>query len=400
MSEEKKVRRSHRLCPCNPMDIEGIQTWLEDLAEEGLILEQESVFFGFWSFVRTAPRKVQYRLEIIRGGFLEDTETPREEVVEASEAMGWEYVTRYRSFYIYRSFDPTARPLNTDPAVQALTVKYLRRQTWVNLIWEALYVFLMLFLRRSSFGFVFKDLAAIGPIYVICYLGLFSFFIVRSLTHVFYLQRAVKRLKSGGCLDQKKPWKPRAALWIAAKIVPVFLLIGTFGGLFAGLVNSTESRPLEAYTDDAPFVSIQEVYPEGTVTSRTDMGDYNTFLSWSTSVSRNTEWKESGNINIDGKNRHFILRITCYETAAEWIAKGLVNDCYTGDKNRYHGKRFEDFDAPDLEVDFLQVYSSYGIRYVLLRQGNVVIHGTVSITEGQDADYWQDWLHATVQRLL
>ena len=35
------VRKSHRICPCNAYDIEGIQSWLEDLAAEGLQLEKD-----------------------------------------------------------------------------------------------------------------------------------------------------------------------------------------------------------------------------------------------------------------------------------------------------------------------------------------------------------------------
>ena len=38
MTEEKKV---YRLCPCFSHDIEGIQTWLEDLAMDGLFLMPE-----------------------------------------------------------------------------------------------------------------------------------------------------------------------------------------------------------------------------------------------------------------------------------------------------------------------------------------------------------------------
>lgn len=399
MREEKKIKRSNRLCPCNPMDIEGIQTWLEDLALEGLILEQESVFCGFWSFEKTAPRRVQYRLEVIRTKFLEDSDCPRAEMVETAEAMGWEYVTRYRSFYIYRTFDPQARPLHTDPAVQALTVKALRRETLVNLVLDALYVLVMLFLRRTSFGLVFRDAATVGIVYTLCYLGLFAFFLIRPLTHVFYLQRAIKRLKAGCALDQKKPWKPKAAVWLAAKVIPVFLLIATIAGLLTGLKHAVDRHPVDVYTGSAPFVSIQELYPEGTVTNRTDMGDYNTYLHWDTALSENTEWSESGSITVEGESYHFILRLHIHETAAPWLAGGVFRDYYEDDFNRYHGKRFEDLEAPETTADDLRVYSSYGIRYILLRQGSTVIHGTVSITHGQETDLWQDWLLASVDKL-
>ena len=211
MTEEKKIRRVYKLCPCNAMDIEGIQTWLEDLAADGLLLEKDSIFCGFWGFIRTTPQKMIYRLEVAaRGGIFSDSaDMPREEILETAEAMGWEYVTKYRSFYIYRSFDPMARPLNTDPTVQALTIKYLRKQTWTNLILDLLYAIVLLFLRRSSFGFIFKDLAMIGPVYVVCYLGLFLFFIIRPITHVYYLHKAIKQLKKGNSLDQKKVWKQK-----------------------------------------------------------------------------------------------------------------------------------------------------------------------------------------------
>ena len=142
---------------------------------------------------------------------------------KTAEAMGWEYVTKYRSFYIYRSFDPMARPLHTDPAVQALTIKYLRRQTWTNLFLDLLYAIVLLFLRRSYFGFIFKDLAMIGPVYVVCYLGLFLLFIIRPITHIYYLHKAIKQLRKGNSLDHKKLWKQNATFWICSKIVPLLL---------------------------------------------------------------------------------------------------------------------------------------------------------------------------------
>jgi len=394
MTEERKVSRSHRLCPCGSMDIEGIQSWLEDLAMEGLLLERESIFCGFWSFERTAPRKAVYRLEVVRGKFLEDTDAPREEVVETADAMGWEYVTRYGSFYIYRSFDPLARPLHTDPELQSMTVRWLRRRCWSDLILDLIYVLVLILLRRSTLGQVFLGAATVGLVYALCLLGLMAFFLLRPIANIYYLQRAIRKLKTAGALSGGKAWKPRARLWAASRILPVLLLLGVAGGLLTGLVHSTESYPLEEYSGNAPFLSMEQLYPEATVTDRTDMGDYNTFLQWDTALSRNTQWTESGSITLEGESHYFILRLHIHETCGSWLAKGVFRDYYAEDAHRYNGKRFEEGSAPETDLDQVLVYSSYGIRYLLIRHGGTVIHGTVQIRHGEDPDRWQDWLLA------
>ena len=220
MAEEKKVSRCHRLCPCSAKDIEGIQSWLEDMAQEGLLLERDSVFCGLWSFEKTAPRKALYRLEVIRGKFMEDTDAPREEIVETAGAMGWEYVTRYGTFYIYRSFDPAARPLHTDPALQAMTVKFLRRRCWSDLIWNLLYVIFLFFLSSSAFGQLFRITAAFGYLCAAGIVGLLVVFLLRPGVGVYYLHRAIRRLRTVGALDTKRPWRQKASLWIAARILP------------------------------------------------------------------------------------------------------------------------------------------------------------------------------------
>ena len=115
MSEEKKIHRSHRLCPCNPMDIEGIQTWLEDMAQDGLILEKESVFFGFWSFEKSTPQKVLYRLEVVQGKFLEDTDTPQLDMLLhfpkfRSPGLPLKYRSRRSSTYRQQIAQAAAQP--------------------------------------------------------------------------------------------------------------------------------------------------------------------------------------------------------------------------------------------------------------------------------------------------
>jgi len=395
----KNRKYAYRLCPCNAVNIEGIQTWLEDLAAEGLLLEEDGAFLGIWRFRRTAPQQVRYRLEVVQQKFLDDTYGPQEEMLEAAEAMGWEYVTRYRFFYIYRTADPAARPFHTDPAVHALTVKKLKRQHNGELILDAIYVVLMACLRGSRFGNFYRDAAALGPWYTLSLLGLLLCLLLIPLSHVLWLRKYVNKLRRGEPLEDRREWKPGILRIAAAKVIPPILAAVWLCSVFSGWIMSTKKTPMTRYSCNAPFASIEEVYPEGEVLSRTDMGDYNTFLTWENPVSRNTEWNESGTVSVDGKTYHFILRITCYETGAQWIARGLARDLYAADFTRYGGKRFEALEAPETEAEELRVYSSYSVRKVVLRQGNTVIHGTVSIDEGQEADHWQQWLDATLEKM-
>ena len=63
--------------------------------------------------------------------------------MELGKKYDWEYVARRKDFYIYRSFDPCARELNTDPEVQALAlnaVKKRQRGTVLQLLfWVVVY---------------------------------------------------------------------------------------------------------------------------------------------------------------------------------------------------------------------------------------------------------------------
>ena len=59
MSDPKYVSR---FPPCPLYDVEGIESWLEDLAKQGLILTKAGLFCGFAEFEQTDPKPMRYRL--------------------------------------------------------------------------------------------------------------------------------------------------------------------------------------------------------------------------------------------------------------------------------------------------------------------------------------------------
>ena len=87
----------HRTCPCYQWDVEGIQTWLEDMAAKGLHVEADGAFFGIFSFLKGEPKTVRYRLTPVKQkrGFFADNDVPDQEEQEFSESCGWEYVLRH-----------------------------------------------------------------------------------------------------------------------------------------------------------------------------------------------------------------------------------------------------------------------------------------------------------------
>ena len=85
------TKKALRICPCNSYDIEGIQSWLEDLSMDGLRLEKDGYFGGVFTFLRTTPKKVIYRLVPVKkeNSTLFDENDPDSDEVERWAGSIW-----------------------------------------------------------------------------------------------------------------------------------------------------------------------------------------------------------------------------------------------------------------------------------------------------------------------
>ena len=83
---KQKLKKVWRLPPCPDYDIEGTESWLEDMALEGLFLAENGFFGGVARFERQNPRPVRYRLAASPEvpSLLNDYDAPPEEQVELS----------------------------------------------------------------------------------------------------------------------------------------------------------------------------------------------------------------------------------------------------------------------------------------------------------------------------
>ena len=392
-------KKSNRICPCNAYDIEGIQSWLEDMAMEGLHLEKDGYFAGFFTFIRTEPKKITYRLVPVKKekAALFDENDPESDEVDVSASMGWTYLVRYGMFHIYCSDSPAPRELHTDPAVQSLALNFLRKRLVSSIAVTFTWVIIYLTLRQSPFGFPFRSAAAIGMLFTIC---LYSWLLVGLFGPVgdtVRILRYQKRLRKGESLTVRKDWKKTAPQTILSKllvfVLPIMGLIGA-----ASTLSEAALQPIVPETT-VPFVTIEDLIPGGEYIREDALfGDYNQYRSWSTAAAPvSIEWNEWATITgAGGTTYEGILRIDYHECSSEWLAKQVANDYYQYDRHRYN--KFEDLPPLDAQVDSIRHYYNY-LPYILIQHDNIVIHVTMTLQNENDDSALDSWLQLTVEQL-
>ena len=387
-------KKCYRVCPCNAYDIEGIQSWLEDLAMKGYTLDKDGYFAGFFTFLQAEPQKITYRLVPVQKekAVLFDENEPESDEMETSEHLGWTYLVRYGMFHIYASRNPSPRELHTDPAVHAMGLNFLRKRLVSSIVTTFVWVGIYLAMRKSPLGFPFRSAAAVGLLFTLCLygwllLGLFS--PVGDAVRVLQYQ---KRLRRGDSLTRQKNWRKTASCILFVKLM-VFVLpiLGLIGA--AATLHEAASQPMTPETDP-PFVTIADLIPGGEYTqSDISFGDYNEYRSWSTAASPVCmEWNEWATVTgEDGTAYEGILRIDYHECATEWLARQVANDYYQYDRHRY--TKFEDLPPLDARLDSVRHYYNY-LPYILIQHDNIVIHVTMTLQDEKGDSASLIWLEA------
>ena len=114
-----KPRTVRRLCLVDGMNLDHIEGWLEAMAARGLHYDHSDAFL--FHFRRGEPAAVRYRLE--PRGTLDCPEG-----MEHCRTLGWE-LTGYmgKGFSLFRTWEPDAPELHTDPVVRGYGLDKLAR---------------------------------------------------------------------------------------------------------------------------------------------------------------------------------------------------------------------------------------------------------------------------------
>lgn len=131
MTEERFVKDAQykELRPANVYDVAANETWLEDMARQGYRLVGMTGWSGV--FEKAEPCACRYRMQPL----FKKEKRPPEEMAEAYRELGWEYAgTIPETFHVWCCQDPAVPELDTDPVVQGMGYRYLRRKMRKDLI--------------------------------------------------------------------------------------------------------------------------------------------------------------------------------------------------------------------------------------------------------------------------
>ena len=394
MSEEQEIRYAYRLCPCPAYDVEGMESWLTDLAAQGLMLAPDGFFCGIASFERSEPQTVRYRLQGSANStsmWAENGGNPDPEAIAIGADMGWEYIAKRDGFTIWRTNEPGTRELNTDPMVQALALKAVRRRQWDNIIellfwaviWPAFVIKGCWLLTMLSLG---------SPLFLFgCFLIIWA--LADTLHSLISLGRLSAQLKRGQELSHRGNWQKRALCYRVGRIVQILCItVWVLVILHSFLMSAAKEGeiPLDQFSGEVPFATMADFAPDGEYAP----GGYtpaNTVTLHSDLLAPvSIDWHEQAEILLpDGRTLDGGLSVFYHEAASEAIAARLVKEYHNRDRKEKH---YGELPLSLEGMDYAAAYTNHlHFPTVLLRKGNVVMRAYFYQVGEEDLLTLEEW---------
>lgn len=379
-SERQTVRR---LVPCPPYDVEACESWLGDMAEQGLMPERWGGFEA--RFRRETPRPVRYRLTAARlkGNVLfipPGTPDAGEEALY--EEAGWHFVCRQNEFYIYACDDPAAPELHTDPAVQALSLKMACRSAVFSFVCWAIVIALRsseLFSGDGFLNLVEHPLTAL--VFAFCYLSL----MLTSLQNLYCIFSLRRKLKRSLPPDHHKNWRWSAplhrcvnGLW---RLALPFLIVLLFCVIFhpdrsAYLRNTEEEKAA------MPFATMEDL-AEGTFVPGEERYQYSE-LRRSLLAPTIWEYSESGQIVQGGRAvLDTYMTVDYYDTLLPLLAR-LLAPALHGQEELLADVPLTAPELPDMDAVYFYGSESGAFWQLILVQDSRVVSVLMTAMHGEE----------------
>ena len=378
------MKHHYAFPPCASYDLEGTECWLEEMAQKGLRLRAEDPFFcGIAVFERSEPKETRYRLQAqtAQKGLFDDGFQEEEEEHTLCERYGWEYVGNRWQFSVYRTDDAQARELNTDPAIQSLTLRQVektaRNQTWYWLLWLLLYPAATM---RPGF---FREWLHLGSLFFSLWLLVTIWILFRCWQRFRFLKRIRQQVQQTGSF-RTGGWQQRGKRWRIGNFCClglVFVLVGLFLIRLSNgtLVFSDRRIPLSAVEETLPFPTLEGLLPEGITAVRTEndwlLSEGDGLAHWHDPLAQDIySLQQTALLHLsDGRTFSGLLEVDDYHLSSPLLAKWLTWEIKNEPLRSYYTRKwYQQYPLPALPLEQAYAYHD-SFPTVLLQDGNRVI---------------------------
>lgn len=244
--------------PISAYDLPAFESWLEDLAQEGLFLVSLNGYGG--KFRQGEPKKMTYRVEIPK---YFDRKPPKK-MEEMYQEFGWEFIcTYYQNGFIFASEAENPVELHTDPITQSEGVRDFYREQRNEVI---ICIILLLLASVAVLALKWTNLAkAITEglhLQSLIFWGYSIFGVFYSVKELLSLRKLKTNLEMGISLEHRKPYKKYSFLKNIFLCYAAVLLLSNAVDI-ALLYTHQQEDPLTITEINLPFVSLEELGDTG-----------------------------------------------------------------------------------------------------------------------------------------
>ena len=379
MNELRKKQR-WVLVPCPDYDVPAMESWLEEQAMQGLFLSKDDGFFlGLACFESGAPRRVRYRLDAVpKEKAFSEFDEKKQAAIALAEEMGWEFVAEWKEFLIYRCDDAHLPELNTDPAVQALSLKRVQNaladRVFSTCYYLFLYPILLFLLQQPTF------LLGVLTVGTTRFLALVLVTIVQTWGAVrdwSRLRRLRRHLQSGGRIEHTDGWREEKKRCLAGKIIRP-ILTAVWLVLLVSMMVMPRLHPdalaIDAGEAPLPTLSSFAAFPVDETDDRYELTLDETHDLLAPEIN-----------SLREQSMGTIYEADYYELRAPWLAVWLANDLRRYDEGRAfrlfskHTRELTKLALPeDLDASMARCYQDqYGAYRLLMQKGKKLLSVTL-----------------------
>lgn len=403
MEREKTV--VYRCLPCPLYDVEGLESWLDDLARSGLMLVGNSLSRGRAAFRPGAPCPVRYRLTA--GACPPPVLTPetlgRPLTEEESAEYAWRGAGMLGEYKVYRAMDRRERRPNADPAVHRLAMNRAKQRLLFDGGVAAAYL-LAFPLWLLAGGTPLNSLVRAGTWLSLSGASLTLWLLLDSALSCAALARAPTRHNPAlpAC---RRDWRreapryyARAGGQLAAAVI--FLLLAT--AHWAVLATGAGEVPLSDNQDPPPFATLAQLCDGEVDVYEATLPAYSTTRAWSDPLCpHSVDWRETARVTLDsGALVEGGLYVDYHEAAGPILAQSLAEELVSHDRR---DRNCSDLENLELDADYLAAYNIDGrFPTIVFRRGNVTVRAMFYQTSSYQVPlaYWAEEMVGSVTKIV